>query len=141
MKRNETTVQRERVLEQLRTIQLLEENLGPKGLLKLRGIARDADGLDVVDHLMARSQATLNELAEVIEDWSHHASPRAMPRAPKEERLDREEILQSYIELKEDESQILRRAAGEAPSDDLREKLEAMARREHENAEKLRSLL
>lgn len=141
MKRNESAMHRERVLEQLRTIQLLEESLGPKGLLKLRGIARDADGLDLVDHLMARSQATLNELTEVIEEWGTAANPRLPVREAREERLDREEILQSYIELKEDEAQILKRAATEAPSEDIRERLEVMARREHENAEKLRSLL
>lgn len=141
MKRKEAVVQKERVLEQLRTIQLLEENLGPKGLLKLRGMAQDPEGLDIVDHLMARSQATLNELREVIDDWQSMHTPSAPVKQPKEERLDREEIIQSYIELKEDASQILQRAASEAPNREIRDKLETMARREHDNAEKLRQLL
>ncbi|HWG91608.1 MAG TPA: hypothetical protein VNZ52_12235 [Candidatus Thermoplasmatota archaeon] len=141
MRRKEASIQKERVLEQLRTIQLLEENLGPKGLLKLRGISQDAEGLDVIDHLMARSQATLNELREVIDDWSSVTSNMPVQKAPKEQRLDREEVLQSYIELKEDAAQILSRAASEAPNRDIQLRLETLARRELENAEKLRTLL
>ena len=112
-----------RTLNELRTIQYLEETVGPAGLRR-------------------RAAGASLELESIIEDWSVILSNK--PRKPKPTQpggLDTAEIVESFVEVKRSSAELLRRAAREAPSDRLRERLLALASEEDEAATTLSRLL
>ena len=125
-------------LDGLRTVHLIEEALVQRGLRQLRGLLRDAEGRRVVDDISASAMASVHELDEILAAWS---AGRGVPvRAPFVPEPDRAEILRSFIDLKETESAVLRRAAKEAPPEH-RAALERLAAAAERHAEGLASLV
>lgn len=136
----ELAVADERALEQLRTVQLLETTVGPRSIRQLHNVLteRSRELLVKIEEDARRHRAVLET---VIQEWGAHARTQTPgPREP-ETRLTHEEILESFVELKAAQAEVLRRAAQGAPSEHLREMLEDVARREDETAQALRELL
>lgn len=137
---HELEVADERALEQLRTVQLLEETIGPRTIRQLGAVLSDrsSETLVRIEEDARRHRAVLEE---VIREWAHLARPRREEAPAAEHHLSEQEILESFIELKQSQADVLRRAASAAPNDDLRERLEEVAAREEDTVERLRKLL
>lgn len=127
-----------RALNELRTIQYLEETVGPAGLRRLADALPDEDQREVVLNLRRRAASASFELESILEDWNRHLTgkPRhAVPPAPGG--LDANDIIESFIEVKRSSAELLRRAAREAPNEKLRQRLLTLAEEEANAAEKL----
>ena len=130
-----------KALNELRTIQYLEETVGPTGLRRLADALPDSDAREVVLQLRRRAASASLELEGIIEDWNAAVTDR--PRRPKQLApggLDVAEILESFVEVKRSSAELLRRAAREAPTPQIRERLIALAKDEDSAAEKLQGL-
>lgn len=130
-----------KALQELRTIQYLEETVGPTGLRRLADALPDSDAREVVLQLRRRAASASLELEGIIEEWNAAVSDR--PRRPKQLApggLDLAELLESFVEVKRSSAELLRRAAHEAPTAGIRERLLALAQEEDAVAEKLQSL-
>jgi rubrerythrin len=130
-----------RTLNELRTIQYLEETVGPAGLRRLADALHDDEARAVVQQLRRRAASASLELEALIEEWSQLTSNE--PRRPKPLQpggLDLAELIESFVEVKRSSAELLRRAAREAPSDTLRERLEALAVDEDHAAQTLGDL-
>lgn len=130
-----------RTLNELRTIQYLEETVGPAGLRRLADALPDDEQRAAVQELRRRAASASLELESIIEDWSHAVAgkPRKA-KAPVAGGLDMAEIVESFIEVKRSSAELLRRAARDAPSDRLRERLLALAKEEEEAAVSLEGI-
>ena len=131
-----------RTLNELRTIQYLEETVGPAGLRRLADALGDEDQRTAVHELRRRAASASLELEAIIEDWSH--AVQGKPRKTKAAApggLDTSEIVESFVEVKRASAELLRRAARDAPSDRLRERLLLLAQEEEEAALKLQRIL
>ncbi|HET6405303.1 MAG TPA: hypothetical protein VFH78_11705 [Candidatus Thermoplasmatota archaeon] len=130
-----------RTLNELRTIQYLEETVGPAGLRRLADALTDDDHRAAVQELRRRAASASLELESIIEDWSHAVAgkPRKA-RAPAVGGLDTAEIVESFIEVKRSSAELLRRAARDAPNDRLRERLLALAKEEEQAADSLATI-
>lgn len=131
-----------RTLNELRTIQYLEETVGPAGLRRLADALPEDDHRAVVLELRRRAAGASLELESIIEDWSQILSNkprRAKPTQPGG--LETAEIVESFVEVKRSSGELLRRAARDAPNDRLRERLLALASEEEEAARALQRLL
>ena len=127
-----------RTLNELRTIQYLEETVGPAGLRRLADALQNDEHRSTVQDLRRRAASASLELESIIEDWSHHVGgkPRKT-KAPAPGGLDMAEIVESFVEVKRSSAELLRRAARDAPSERLRERLLALAEEEEQAAVKL----
>lgn len=126
-----------RTLTELRTIQYLEETVGPTGLRRLADALHDDGERSAVQELRRRAASASLELESIIEDWSQAVAGKPKPRAPKPGGLDTAEIVESFIEVKRSSAELLRRAARDAPNDHLRERLLRLASEEEHAAEAL----
>lgn len=127
-----------RTLNELRTIQYLEETVGPAGLRRLADALTDEDHRAAVQEMRRRAAGASLELESIIEDWSAivtNKPRRPTPIAPGG--LDTAEIVESFIEVKRASGELLRRAARDAPTERLRDRLLALAEEEETAAEKL----
>lgn len=130
-----------KALSELRTIQYLEETVGPAGLRRLADALPDEDAREVVLALRRRAAGASLELEAIIEDWNAAVSDR--PRRPKKLApggLDIAELLESFMEVKRSSAELLRRASREAPTAPLRERLLALAQEEEAAALSLQKL-
>lgn len=131
-----------RALNELRTIQYLEETVGPAGLRRLADALPDDAQREVVQNIRRRAASASFELENILEEWNHHLSGK--PRRPTPHPvggLDTAEILESFIEVKRSSAELLRRSAKEAPTERLRERLLDLAAEEENAAAKLEGLL
>lgn len=138
---NELSASLGRTMNELRTIQYLEETVGPAGLRRLADALPDDDARSVVQALRRRAASASLELESIIEDWNALAAnkPRkAKPLAPGG--LDAAEMLESFIEVKRASAELLRRAARDAPTPAIKERLLALAQEEDAAAESLTQL-
>ena len=138
---NELSAATGRTLNELRTIQYLEETVGPAGLRRLADALADEDQREVVQNLRRRAATASFELESILEEWNQHLS--GAPRRPKPTPpggLDAAEIVESFVEVKRSSAELLRRAAKDAPNERLRERLLALASDEDHAAEKLEQL-
>jgi hypothetical protein len=127
-----------RTLNELKTIQYLEETVGPAGLRRLADALPDDDSRRIVQSLRRRAASASLELESIIEDWAHSSSDQ--PRKPKPlapSGLDLAEMVESFIEVKRSSAELLRRAAKTAPNETLRERILALAEEEEQAAQKL----
>ncbi|MEA3201907.1 MAG: hypothetical protein QOE90_3335 [Thermoplasmata archaeon] len=127
-----------RTLNELRTIQYLEETVGPAGLRRLADALPDETQRAMVQALRRRAASASLELEGILEDWTAHVSQ--VPRKPKPLApggLDAAEIVESFVEVKRASAELLRRAARDAPTPSLQERLIALALEEEGAAEKL----
>lgn len=131
-----------RTLNELRTIQYLEETVGPAGLRRLADALPDEDHRAAVQELRRRAASASLELESIIEDWSAAATnkPRK-PRAAEPGGLETGEIVESFVEVKRASAELLRRAAKDAPSERLRERLLTLATEEEHAADRLREII
>lgn len=136
----EATLPRTDRLDELKTIQLLEESVGPRSLRDLRTIVPGEDRQRVLSEVARDASDVLRQLDDLIHDWTLHTTPPER-REKVTPGLDREEILSSVIELKESEAQILRRAAETAPTDEIRERLNGLADRTETLASRLHGIV
>lgn len=130
-----------KALSELRTIQYLEETVGPTGLRRLADALPDSDAREIVLQLRRRAASASLELEGIIEDWNSAVSDR--PRHPKQLApggLDVAELLESFTEVKRSSAELLRRAAREAPTPQIRERLLSLAKEEDAAADKLAGL-
>jgi hypothetical protein len=137
---HETTITRESPLDQLRTIQLLEESLGPKSLRQLRSVLPDEASQRALEEVSRDSVDALRGLDDIIHEWTRHETGEKVRPAPTPA-LDYEEVLQSVIELKDSEAQMLKRAAETAPTDALAARLRELSGSAEDAAERLRGIL
>lgn len=131
-----------RALNELRTIQYLEETVGPAGLRRLADALHDEDQREMVQGLRRRAASASFELENILEEWNRHITgkPR-QPTKPRAGGLDTAEIVESFIEVKRSSAELLRRAAKSAPSERLRERLLSLAEEEDHAADKLQALV
>lgn len=127
-----------RALEELRTIQYLEETVGPAGLRRLADALGNDDERAIVQDIRRRAATTGLELENIIEEW--HQAISQVPRRvrPLEEGgLDSNEMVESFVEVKRASAELLRRAAKEAPNEALQKRLHDLAADEEQAAVKL----
>ena len=130
-----------RTLNELRTIQYLEETVGPSGLRRLADALPDEESRAIVQSLRRRAASASLELESIIEDWNAAVSDQ--PRRPKPlapDGLDLAELVESFVEVKRSSAELLRRAARDAPDPRLRERLMSLADEEDGAAENLQKL-
>ena len=130
-----------KTLNELRTIQYLEETVGPAGLRRLADALPDETARAAVQALRRRAASASMELESIIEDWN--AAVRDEPRRPKPLApggLDLAELLESFVEVKQSSADLLRRAAKAAPTGALRARIETLAEDEERAARDLRDL-
>lgn len=141
MPRESLTAPKRSDIDELKTIQMLEETIGPKTLRQLRFAFSDEASRRILESVARGASDDLRELDDLVLEWARvEGTPHASPPIH-EEGLDRAEILSSIVELKESEAKMMRRAAEDAPSERLRERLLHLAARQEGAAEKLKSLL
>lgn len=130
-----------RTLNELRTIQYLEETVGPAGLRRLADALADEDQRAMVQTLRRRAASASMELESILEDWNAILTNK--PRAPRPlvpGGLDAAEMVESFVEVKRASAELLRRAAKDAPTTRLKERLLSLAEDEDSAAQKLQSL-
>jgi len=130
-----------RTLNELRTIQYLEETVGPAGLRRLADALPDEESRAVVQGLRRRAASASLELESIIEEWNQAVSDQ--PRRPKPLQpggLDFPELIESFVEVKRSSAELIRRAARDAPNEALRKRLHTLAEDEEHAAAKLASL-
>ena len=130
-----------RVLNELRTIQYLEETVGPAGLRRLADSLADDEQRALVQGLRRRAAGASLELESILEEWNAiltNKPRRAKPLAPGG--LDASEMVESFVEVKRASAELLRRASKDAPTPALRERLLALAEEEETAATKLTQL-
>lgn len=135
---NELSSSAGKTLNELRTIQYLEETVGPSGLRRLADALQDEEVRSTIQGLRRRAASASMELESIIEDWS--AVLTNTPRKPKPLQpggLDAAEIVESFVEVKRASAELLRRAARDAPTSGLKERLSILAEDEETAAEKL----
>lgn len=131
-----------RTLNELRTIQYLEETVGPAGLRRLADAMHDDEQREIVQALRRRAASASFELESIMEEWNRLLTgvPRKAKPMPTGG-LETNEIVESFIEVKRSSAELLRRAAKTAPTDRLRERLTSLAGEEEHAAEQLERLL
>jgi predicted methyltransferase MtxX (methanogen marker protein 4) len=130
-----------RTLNELRTIQYLEETVGPAGLRRLADALPDDEQRTLVQGLRRRAASASLELESILEDWTSHLAEA--PRKPKPLApggLDAAEMVESFVEVKRASAELLRRAARDAPTATLKERLLSLADEEEAAAGKLQGL-
>lgn len=130
-----------KALNELRTIQYLEETVGPAGLRRLADALPDGAARSEVLELRRRSASASLELEAILEDWN--ATVHGGPRRPKQLApggLDLAELLESFVEVKRSSAELLDRAAKEAPNAELHERLLALADEERAVADMLQRI-
>lgn len=130
-----------RTLNELRTIQYLEETVGPAGLRRLADSLPDDEQRSMVQGLRRRAASASLELESILEDWNAiltNKPRRAKPLAPGG--LDAAEMVDSFVEVKRASGELLRRAAKDAPTPKLKERLLSLADEEEAAAAKLQEL-
>lgn len=130
-----------RTLNELRTIQYLEETVGPAGLRRLADSLPDDEQRALVQGLRRRAASASLELESILEDWNAiltNKPRRAKPLAPGG--LDAAEMVDSFVEVKRASGELLRRAAKDAPTPKLKERLLNLADEEEGAAVKLQEL-
>lgn len=130
-----------RTLNELRTIQYLEETVGPAGLRRLADALPDDEQRAMVQGLRRRAASASLELESILEDWNAivtNKPRRTKPLAPGG--LDAAEMVESFVEVKRASAELLRRAAKDAPTPKLRERLLTLAEEEDGAAVKLGEL-
>lgn len=138
---NELSPSTGRTLNELRTIQYLEETVGPAGLRRLANAIPDDERRTAVQGLRRRAASASLELESIIEDWTAVVSNRprrTQPLAPGG--LDAAEMVESFVEVKRASGELLRRAARDAPTPRLKERLLALAEEEEGAAQTLASI-
>lgn len=138
---NELSPSLGRTLNELRTIQYLEETVGPAGLRRLADALTDEDQRLVVQALRRRAAGASLELESILEEWSAilaNKPRRTTPLAPGG--LDASEIVESFVEVKRSSAELLRRAAKDAPTPKLRERILTLAEEEDAAATSLTDL-
>jgi hypothetical protein len=130
-----------RTLNELRTIQYLEETVGPAGLRRLADALPDDAQRSMVQGLRRRAASASLELESILEDWTSHLTEA--PRKPKPLApggLDAAEMVESFVEVKRASAELLRRAARDAPTQAIKERLLSLADEEESAAGKLQDL-
>jgi hypothetical protein len=130
-----------RTLNELRTIQYLEETVGPAGLRRLADSLPDDEQRALVQGLRRRAASASLELESILEDWNAiltNKPRRAKPLAPGG--LDAAEMVDSFVEVKRASGELLRRAAKDAPTPKLKERLLNLADEEESAAARLQEL-
>lgn len=130
-----------RTLNELRTIQYLEETVGPAGLRRLADALQDDDQRAMVQTLRRRAASASLELESILEDWTSHLTDkprRVKPLAPGG--LDAADMVESFVEVKRASAELLRRAARDAPTPQIQERLLSLAEEEEGAAQKLADL-
>lgn len=138
---NELSPALTRTLNELRTIQYLEETVGPAGLRRLADSLPDDQQRAMVQTLRRRAASASLELESILEDWTAHLTEA--PRKPKPLApggLDTAEMVESFVEVKRASAELLRRAARDAPTQELKERLLGLAQEEEAAAAKLQEL-
>lgn len=131
-----------RTLNELRTIQYLEETVGPAGLRRLAEALPDDESRDIVQEVRRLAASASLELESIIEDWNAHAT--AQPRTPRPlggAGLGFADMVESFIEVKRSSAELLRRAARNAPNDALARRLVNLSEDEDSAAQKLSQIL
>lgn len=133
-----TSLRTEDPLDGLRTVHLIEDAIVQRGLRQLRGLLKDADGRKLLDELALSAVGSLNDLDDIVAGWSEErdGAPKR-PLVP--DASDRAEILRSFVDLKESEAMVLRKAARDAPPR-FRERLERLAEQAEDQARRLGEL-
>lgn len=133
-----TSLRTEDPLDGLRTVHLIEDAIVQRGLRQLRGLLKDADGRRLLDELALSAVGSLNDLDDIVAGWSEErdGAPQR-PLAP--DASDRAEILRSFVDLKESEAMVLRKAARDAP-ERFRARLEELAAQAEDQARRLKEL-
>ena len=131
-----------RTLNELRTIQYLEETVGPAGLRRLADALHDDEQREIVQNLRRRAASASFELESIMEEWNQllTGAPRKAKPMPTGG-LETSEIVESFIEVKRSSAELLRRASRTAPNDRLRERLNTLADEEENAAQQLEKLL
>ena len=138
---NELSPSTGRTLNELRTIQYLEETVGPAGLRRLADALPDDEHRATVLELRRRAAGASLELESIIEDWSAAATNKPRRARPAEPGgLETAEIVESFVEVKRASAELLRRAARDAPNDRLRERLLTLAEEEEHAAVNLQKI-
>ncbi|HEX2021539.1 MAG TPA: hypothetical protein VHH36_02430 [Candidatus Thermoplasmatota archaeon] len=135
---NELSAALGKTLNELRTIQYLEETVGPAGLRRLADALPDDEQRSTVQGLRRRAASASMELESIIEDWNAivaNKPRRTKPLAPGG--LDAAEMVESFVEVKRSSAELLRRAARDAPTPRLKERLLSLADEEESAADKL----
>src|SRR5438067_1188837 len=130
-----------RTLNELRTIQYLEETVGPQGLRRLADALPDEEARATVQELRRRAASASLELEAIIDEWRHVASNQ--PRRPKPLApggLDLAELVESFVEVKRSSAELLRRAARDAPNGNLQARILGLAGEEDQAADELSRL-
>ena len=130
-----------RTLNELRTIQYLEETVGPAGMRRLADALADEEQRAMVQGLRRRAAGASLELESILEEWNAiltNKPRRAKPLAPGG--LDASEMVESFVEVKRASAELLRRAAKDAPTPRLRDRLLTLADEEENAATKLTEL-
>lgn len=125
-------------IEGLRTVHLIEEAIIQRGLRQLKDLLRDPEGRRLLDDITVNAVGSVHELEEILREWTAQregapARPAAIPQP------DRAELLRSFVELKESEAVVLRRAARAAP-EALQPRLEDLAEQAEDHAERLKGI-
>jgi hypothetical protein len=136
----EAVVTEERALEELRTLLVLEEGLGPRAFRRLRDAAGTEEGRRVVDAMIAAGQEMRHDIEDILRAW-HRREPLEEGEPSSKRGLPPEEIVASFVELKNDEAEILERAAERAPAPQIASRLREMAARQRAVAERVKGLL
>lgn len=131
-----------RTLNELRTIQYLEETVGPAGLRRLAEALPDDESRAVVQKVRRLAASTSLELESIIEDWNTLATDQ--PRKPRPlsgTGLGFADMVESFIEVKRSSAELLRRAARNAPNESLARRLTTLSHEEDSAAEELSTIL
>lgn len=133
-----TSLRTEDPLDGLRTVHLIEDAIVQRGLRQLRGLLKDEKGRKLLDELALSAVGSLNDLDDIVASWSEERD--GAPQRPIEpDAGDRAEILRSFVDLKESEAMVLRKAAREAPPA-LGDRLERLAAQAEGQAKRLGEL-
>lgn len=133
-----TSLRTEDPLEGIRTVHLIEDAIVQRGLRQLRGLLKDPEGRRLLDELALSAVGSLNDLDDVVAGWTEERGGTP-PRLIEPDVSDRSEILRSFVDLKESEAMVLRKAAREAPPR-FRERLERLAEQAEDQSRRLSEL-
>lgn len=125
-------------LDGLRTVHLIEDAIVQRGLRQLRGLLKEPEGRRLLDELALSAVGSLNDLDDIVAEWSEERDGTPH-RALEPDLADRAEILRSFVDLKDSEAMVLRRAAREAPPR-FRERLERLAKQAEDQSRRLGKL-
>ncbi len=132
-----TALRGEDPIEGLRTVHLIEDAIVQRGLRQLRFLLQDADGRRLLDEITMSAVGSISELEDIVQAWDRerHGEVAPVPTPP----VDRDDVLRSFVDLKESEALVLRRAAREAP-EAIRPRLAKLAEKAEDHARRLKQL-